>query len=244
MTLTNKRAFTDEAKQARRDTILEAAAQLFAAGRYDEVTMVSIARRAGVAKGTVYLYFPTKEALFLEHARDHIAAFFASLRSALASLPDDAGGDAFTGALGAAIDAHPTMVRLLSLLHGVLESNVDQDAALAFRASLLPELEQAGAEAERVLPHLAPRTGARLLLTIHAMGLGFKQVADPAPAIAALQDRTEMRLFAVDFRGALLGTVRLLLDGLAWRAAQGAADVHETVKTPTHLQNEKNRDAR
>jgi TetR/AcrR family fatty acid metabolism transcriptional regulator len=49
--------------QAREDSIIEAAATLFASRGFDEVTVGEIAKRAGVAEGTVYLYFESKAAL-------------------------------------------------------------------------------------------------------------------------------------------------------------------------------------
>ena len=50
---------------SKRDRILEAALKLFANETYQAVTMDRVARAAGVAKGTLYLYFPSKEALYL-----------------------------------------------------------------------------------------------------------------------------------------------------------------------------------
>ena len=50
----------------KRVRILEAAVQLFTTRDYHEVLMEHVAEQAGVGKGTVYRYFPTKEALFLE----------------------------------------------------------------------------------------------------------------------------------------------------------------------------------
>jgi AcrR family transcriptional regulator len=52
-------------RQAKRDRIIGAALRLFAQQPYQEVTMDSVAKLAGVAKGTLYLYFPSKEALYL-----------------------------------------------------------------------------------------------------------------------------------------------------------------------------------
>ncbi len=49
----------------KRDRIVGAALRLFAHQPYQEVTMDSVAREAGVAKGTLYLYFESKEALYL-----------------------------------------------------------------------------------------------------------------------------------------------------------------------------------
>ncbi|MBR0553395.1 TetR/AcrR family transcriptional regulator [Stakelama marina] len=48
----------------RRRVILRAATEVFAARGYRAATMEEIAAAAGVAKGTLYLYFPSKEALF------------------------------------------------------------------------------------------------------------------------------------------------------------------------------------
>jgi AcrR family transcriptional regulator len=58
---------TDPSKAPR---ILESAAQLFAERPYHEVRMDEIAARAGVAKGTLYLHFKDKEALYLALIED------------------------------------------------------------------------------------------------------------------------------------------------------------------------------
>lgn len=50
----------------RRRRIVDAALQLFSETDYGAVQMDDVAHLAGVAKPTLYRYFPTKEALFLE----------------------------------------------------------------------------------------------------------------------------------------------------------------------------------
>lgn len=52
-------------RAGKRDRIIAAALRLFARQPYQEVTMDSVARLAAVAKGTLYLYFESKEALYL-----------------------------------------------------------------------------------------------------------------------------------------------------------------------------------
>jgi AcrR family transcriptional regulator len=52
----------DEARTARRDQIIAAAAGCFAQAGYHATTMADIAEAAGVSKRTPYLYFPGKEA--------------------------------------------------------------------------------------------------------------------------------------------------------------------------------------
>jgi AcrR family transcriptional regulator len=47
------------------ERVLDAAAELLVRWGYQKVTIDEIARQAGIGKGTVYLHFRTKEALFL-----------------------------------------------------------------------------------------------------------------------------------------------------------------------------------
>lgn len=51
-------------KLDRRGEILDAAFQVFAAHGYEAARIEEVARRAGIAKGTIYLYFRDKERLF------------------------------------------------------------------------------------------------------------------------------------------------------------------------------------
>ena len=58
----------EKSKEQKRATIIRAAAEAFKDRRFDEVKLDEIAKRAGVGKGTLYLYFKNKEELFVELA--------------------------------------------------------------------------------------------------------------------------------------------------------------------------------
>ena len=60
-----KRARTQDQKHFRRQQILEAAEQHFHDVGYEAFSMASLAKLAGVVKGTLYLYFKTREEVFL-----------------------------------------------------------------------------------------------------------------------------------------------------------------------------------
>lgn len=60
------RARREREKQKRRQDILDAARQVFWSVGYDGTTMPKIADHAELAPGTLYLYFPSKQALYAE----------------------------------------------------------------------------------------------------------------------------------------------------------------------------------
>lgn len=55
----------DSTRSARRSQIITAALVCFARAGYHATTMADVAAQTGVSKGTPYLYFPSKEALFI-----------------------------------------------------------------------------------------------------------------------------------------------------------------------------------
>ena len=55
----------NEETRSKRDAILEAARELFANKGYEETTIADIARVAGMAVGTVYLYFRNKHEVYI-----------------------------------------------------------------------------------------------------------------------------------------------------------------------------------
>jgi len=75
-------------RAARREAILDAALDEFAASGFAAARMEDVARRAGVAKGTLYLYFRDKETLFQELIRSIMGPLIGKIESApFADLP-------------------------------------------------------------------------------------------------------------------------------------------------------------
>lgn len=68
---------------ARPEEILEAAKHLFGESGYAGTKLEDVARRAGVSKGTLYLYFDSKEALFREMVRAKVVAALAHAEEAV-----------------------------------------------------------------------------------------------------------------------------------------------------------------
>jgi AcrR family transcriptional regulator len=66
---------------------MEAGLAEFALRGFEAARMEDVARRAGVAKGTVFLYFPTKEALFEAALRSRLAPVLEGMETALDAYP-------------------------------------------------------------------------------------------------------------------------------------------------------------
>src|SRR6187549_3730549 len=72
----------------RRETILSAALEEFSARGFAAARLDDVARRAGVAKGTIYLYFRDKETLFQELVRAELSPMVGTIETAqLTDLP-------------------------------------------------------------------------------------------------------------------------------------------------------------
>ncbi|WP_029215105.1 TetR/AcrR family transcriptional regulator [Kallotenue papyrolyticum] len=80
------RSLRERQRQEREQLILDAAAQVFADKGYHQATIEEIAARVGIAKGTVYLHFPTKDDLLLA-LLERLARAFAEMVEHIAAQP-------------------------------------------------------------------------------------------------------------------------------------------------------------
>ncbi len=98
----------EETRAARREQIIAAAVACFARAGYHATTMADVAAQAGVSKGTPYLYFESKEALFLALHEEWDCGVADRVNAAIAALPE-AGRRSprqVLGAVAAAVAAH------------------------------------------------------------------------------------------------------------------------------------------
>ncbi len=81
-----RRARSEEERQAKLQTILDAALDVFAEKGFADTRLDDVAARAGVAKGTIYLYVESKQALFEALVRSGIAAPLAAIEAQVLAL--------------------------------------------------------------------------------------------------------------------------------------------------------------
>ena len=215
------RAMTDAQKEARRADILKVALHRFTLTPYDSLSMADTAEEAGVAKGTLYLYFKSKEEMFLAITTDELSAWFDEVDRGLQAAGGEASIAGFVQLMGETLARRPQLLRLIAILHTVLEQNVDYATAKRFKTWMKERVEKTGALLETQLLFLKPGQGAALLLKINALVIGFQHMAEPSGVMRQVLEEEDMALFRVELQQALLETLRTLLMGLMYEAKYG-----------------------
>lgn len=171
-----QRAIQAEDKQERQQAILDAAARLLARSPERIANVAEVADEAGLAKGTVYLYFPSKEELLLAVHERNIDGFFRALIDRLAQTSPAAIGDVLALTHSHMVEP-PLFLPLAARCFGMMGQSVPLDAAIAFKQRMGERLSKAGAGLERHFAELRPGDGVALLRHSYALIIGLWQMS-------------------------------------------------------------------
>lgn len=214
------RATREEVKLERRNEILAAAERLFS-GRPDGLaSMDELAQAAGVAKGTLYLYFPSKEQVLVELHERYMNEFFDRLRAALAS---NAGFtiDDLLELTRTEILEQPVRLSLASLVVGFTERGIPPESALRFKMALGKRLLDAGDGLGKAFG-LEPEHCTRLLNVSYGLVLGLWQLKGcmGSERYQHLLEPAIARAFVTEYPTETLDALRTL-----WTGARGHASL-------------------
>ena len=129
-----KRARTNDEKHFRRTQILDSAELLFEEVGYESFSMANLAKTAGVVKGTLYLYFRTREEVFLTLYNQSLARWSEVFLSRLKSAMSD---HDYACALYETAMADGSFVPLLARLEHVIEHNVSIEKLVESKRSFI-----------------------------------------------------------------------------------------------------------
>lgn len=146
-------------------TILQATAQVLMSHGYDRTTTNLVAEKAGVSIGSLYEYFPNKEALVAALASAHVEELMARVDEVLSLSSDETPKAVVTALIRAGLDAH----RVDPALHKVLVEQVprigDLAASLDISSVLQRKIEADLQRRAPDLPHARVRITALVLET-------------------------------------------------------------------------------
>jgi len=209
-----QRAMQAADKRERRDAILDAAERVLADAPEQVARVAAVADAAGLAKGTVYLYFPSKEELLLTVHERHIDCFFNDLTALLERQPSDF--DAVFALTRRQLIDPPLFLPLAARCFGLMAHSVPPAAALAFKQRMAAHLERAGAAIECHLHVPAPGVGTALLRRSYALIVGLWQMsaAVGGGTLCAMAGPDTPPALAWDYPEELEGALRTLWQGM------------------------------
>lgn len=212
----NIRARRDEDKQTRRNTILAASLAVWSDTDWNDFTMAAVARRAGIVKGTIYLYFATKEELFLALFQNMMLEYFDEIDALLA------GGRRWSpsrvaATIADALLSRPAFARMFTVLGSILEHNISYQSAVEFKRFTLDRFTSTGTLLARRLGLRSPGEGLRLMLQLTALITGLAQMSHPAPVLEQVFKDKRLSVLRVDFRRELLDALETLFRGVERR---------------------------
>jgi AcrR family transcriptional regulator len=182
--LTPRKLPSQQRSEATVEAILQAAAQVFERHGYAAGTTNRIAERAGVSIGTVYQYFPNKDAILVALVHRHLAESTAALQPHIDRLNRGAG---FDDVLPNIVHAMVAMHALAPGLHRVLFEETQLPPTLrAELDELEDQLVDVAAQALATDPSTAPndpRLTARIVIST-IEGLTHRLVLRPPPNVA------------------------------------------------------------
>lgn len=225
-----QRAQTEAQRESRRQALLTAAATLFATEPISQITIASIAKEAGLAKGSVYRYFATKEEIFLHLLINALEAWFATLVPALLQVHPHGIEPAVRVVLDT-LSPRDELLRLLARLYVDIEENLSPEAALHFKTWLTEALLRVGLALEQALgvadasAPLPGQLGAMHMLRFNAVCAGLWPMAHPRGAVAEVLARPEFAPLCIDFWAELERMLTAMLTGFSLSTPRHAIEL-------------------
>ncbi len=192
-----KRAIQPEDKEQRRQAILDAAHGLWLTQPDRVANVAEVADAAGLAKGTVYLYFSSKEELMLALLDRMVDGFFDALSERCAAGPLNL--DELLEVTRRHLVEVPGYLPLASLALGLTERQLPPTVVSQFQLRMARRLER-GAEA--LLCHLplgSPAQAAELLNASYALILGLWSLRQPVQGLPELQHEPALAAVTGDY---------------------------------------------
>jgi AcrR family transcriptional regulator len=207
-----QRAIAVEDKEERRHALLDAAEALFLRHPDRMASVAEVAQAAGLAKGTVYLYFPSKEEMLLSLHERHVADFFRELMALLAGR-GPVGFDEVWRVARDHIVRVPGYLPLTSRCFGLMDRDIPTQAAVAYKIRVAGALAKAGEGLERHFPALGRGAGVRFLQHSYGLIVGLWQLLHPVERFGTAMQRADLALFRLDYERELEQALRALWSG-------------------------------
>ena len=207
--LEKKRAVRDDLKDLRRESILNAADFLLNKHPMQQISMENVAETIKLAKGTLYLYFKTKEELFLSLLERAYLVWFEET-DVWVSTQQQINAVNFAEFIAESFSKKSTLLLLAPYSESILEKNIPLDRIIEYKRSMnlrLMELSQKICEKMESVP---VEKIAFSFMFIHAAIVGLYFKAFPSPIMAEALKQPDLSKLKLDFKPSL----QIMLEGI------------------------------
>ena len=174
----NQRARSSEQKALRRQAILEAAETYFLEVGYEAFSMAQLAKKTGVVTGTLYLYFKTKEELFLTLYEQSLIRWSQIF---IGYLSDFMSSKAYAKTLYDTALADGSLLPLLIRLEHIIEHNVEIPRLIKSKRVFIVQVEAVAVSTSASLK-LSTAQAREVVKTMGVLLIGATR-ADQGPSI-------------------------------------------------------------
>jgi AcrR family transcriptional regulator len=212
-----KRAMTESAKAEKAKLILDTAYELYKKSTFDEIKMSDIAKAANVSKGTLFIYYSTKEILFMEMLFLEYEKRYLNLENLILSLETmtyEEFKTLFLSEMESILDQDSVLIRLSAIKNTILEKNIDYDTAIKASMGLYASLEKIVRLLTERVKYLTVESSFDLLLAQNAIIVGYVNMASIPEVLRNVIEDNDLKGFRLDFKKNALIAMEYYLDGL------------------------------
>ena len=208
-----KRAISEKDKQKKKEKILKTAWNLFKKAGGKLPTVALIAQKSGLSKGTVYLYFRTKEEIFLQLYLNKLQEWHESVAEKINKCSEKISEVEFAEIITDYVIKNPLLLRLGSLVRGVLEEKTKDEGIVESRMQIAHLLECCGQLTCQNFPGVTLDQAVKIHMRIYALIFGLWQITSNPERIRRLLKKAEIDAFEPTFSESVVESVATLLRG-------------------------------
>jgi|GEM_PF-6999096 len=178
----DNRAMSNEDKERKYEMILNTTLRLYKRDRCLH-TAAQIAKEVGIAKGTLYLYFHSKEEIYMELLLRNFRRWHESMREFLLDHQPDS--EALVAYMCRSLADFTDFVDLINVAAVLLEEHLPLEYLRASRLKMRQETERTSILIARSYSHWDENACLQNLRRFYAYGIGYWRECMPSPRVIA-----------------------------------------------------------
>lgn len=156
-----------------------------------------IVKKSGLAKGTFYLYFKTKEEVYLDILSDMYAVYLEDVFKGID--PNKVSLESLADSLVKPLVGNSDFLRLASIGPGILEKNVSEEKIIEFKLMLMQAMQKMGEVFLQLSPGLKPEKVSEVIVVSFSLIIGIFQQSDISGELKKLSEKPEIKDLFIDF---------------------------------------------